>query len=153
MVFSHFKSHYFGVKHSISFSILNKQFIKAYTGLAWWHSRWESACQCRQHGFNPWSRKIPHAVDQLSPCPTTAEPTLYSLCATTVEVCMLEGPRAATAQPVRCNYWGPRPQGPCSTTRGPTVRSPQATRKSSPCSPQLEKAHARQWRLSAAKNK
>ena len=23
----------------------------------------ESACQCRRHGFDPWSRKIPHAAN------------------------------------------------------------------------------------------
>ena len=22
----------------------------------------KSACQCREHGFNPWPRKIPHAA-------------------------------------------------------------------------------------------
>ena len=27
----------------------------------------ESAYQCREHGFNPWSQKIPHAQRQLSP--------------------------------------------------------------------------------------
>ena len=27
----------------------------------------ESACQCRGHGFEPWSGKIPHAAEQLSP--------------------------------------------------------------------------------------
>ena len=26
--------------------------------------------------FNPWSGKIPHAVEQLSPCATTTEPAL-----------------------------------------------------------------------------
>ena len=36
----------------------------------------ESACQCRGHRFNPWSRKIPHATEQLSPCTTTTEPAL-----------------------------------------------------------------------------
>ena len=35
-------------------------------GLPWWHSGYESACQCRGHGFEPWSRKIPHATEQLS---------------------------------------------------------------------------------------
>ena len=30
-----------------------------YVGLPWWLSGKESACQCRRHGFNPWSRKIP----------------------------------------------------------------------------------------------
>ena len=42
-------------------------------GLPWWRSGWESACQCRGHGFNPWSTKIPHATEQLSPCTTTIE--------------------------------------------------------------------------------
>ena len=34
----------------------------------------ESTCQSRGHEFNPWSGKIPHAVEQLSPCATTSEP-------------------------------------------------------------------------------
>ena len=43
-------------------------------GLPWWRSRWESACQCRGHGFEPWSGKIPHAAEQLGPWATTTEP-------------------------------------------------------------------------------
>ena len=27
----------------------------------------ESACQCRGHGFEPWSGNIPHAAEQLGP--------------------------------------------------------------------------------------
>ena len=34
------------------------------------------ACQCRGHEFEPWSRKIPYAAGQLSPCTTTTEPVL-----------------------------------------------------------------------------
>ena len=34
-------------------------------GLPWWRSGWESACQCRGHGFEPWSGRIPHAAEQL----------------------------------------------------------------------------------------
>ena len=45
-------------------------------GLPWWHSGWESTCQGRGHGFDPWSRKIPHAAEQLSQCATTTEPVL-----------------------------------------------------------------------------
>ena len=45
-------------------------------GLPWWHSGQESSCQCRGHGFEPWSGKIPHAAEQLSPCATTTEPAL-----------------------------------------------------------------------------
>ena len=43
------------------------------TGLPWWRSGWESACQCRGHGFEPWSGKIPHAVEQLGPWATITE--------------------------------------------------------------------------------
>ena len=43
-------------------------------GLPWWRSGWESACQCRGHGFAPWSGKIPHAAEQLGPWATTTEP-------------------------------------------------------------------------------
>ena len=32
--------------------------------------------QCRGHGFEPWSGKIPHAAEQLSPCTTTTERAL-----------------------------------------------------------------------------
>ena len=45
-------------------------------GLPWWPSGQESACQCRGHGFQPWSGKIPHAAEPLSPCATTTEPVL-----------------------------------------------------------------------------
>ena len=43
-------------------------------GLPWWRSGWESACQCRGHGFEPWSGRIPHAVEQLGLWATTTEP-------------------------------------------------------------------------------
>ena len=45
-----------------------------FLGLPWWCSGWESACQCRGHGFEPWSGKIPHAAEQLGPWATTTEP-------------------------------------------------------------------------------
>ena len=41
----------------------------------WWLSGKEFACQCRRHVFDPWSGKIPHASEHLSPCAT-----LLSLC-------------------------------------------------------------------------
>ena len=37
-----------------------------------------SACYCRGRGFDPWSRKIPHATGQLRQCTTTSEPMLYN---------------------------------------------------------------------------
>ena len=30
------------------------------------------------HGFEPWSRKIPHAAEQLSLCATTTEPASHN---------------------------------------------------------------------------
>ena len=33
-----------------------------------WLSGKKSACQCREHRFDPWSRKIPRASEQLSLC-------------------------------------------------------------------------------------
>ena len=47
---------------------------KIIIGLPWWRSGWESVCQCRGHGFEPWSGKIPHATEQLGPWATTTEP-------------------------------------------------------------------------------
>ena len=64
-------------------------------GLPWWHNGEEFSCQCRGHGFEPWSGKIPHAAEQLSPCATTTEPVLYSLRATTTEA---RAPRAPAPQ-------------------------------------------------------
>ena len=47
-----------------------------YLGFPSWYSGQELACQCRGWGFNPWSGKIPRAVEQLSPGATTTEPAL-----------------------------------------------------------------------------
>ena len=54
-------------------------------GLPWWSSGWESACQCRGHGFDSWSGKNPHAMGQLNPCATTREATAMRSPYTTVE--------------------------------------------------------------------
>ena len=52
------------------------------------------------------------------------------------------------------NYWNPCAESPCSTTREATaMRSPRTAMKSSPRSPQLEKARAQQRRPNAARNK
>ena len=45
----------------------------------------ESACQCRRHGFHPWSRKTPHAKEQLSLRATATEAVFQSLEAATTE--------------------------------------------------------------------
>ena len=42
-------------------------------GLPWWSSGKESASQCRGHGLDPWSKKIPYATEQLNPLAKTTE--------------------------------------------------------------------------------
>ena len=59
-----------------SYKMFNSNHKKA--GLPWWFSDWESTCQCKGHGFNSWSRKIPHDMQQLSPCATITEPVLHN---------------------------------------------------------------------------
>ena len=52
------------------------------------------------------------------------------------------------------NYWSPHAYSPCSATREATaLRSPSTARKSSPRSPQLEKACAQQRRPNSTKKK
>ena len=67
-----------GVKQSLStkYFILKIVILLKYvmSGLLWWRSGWESACQCRGYGFEPWSGKIPHAAEQLGPWATITEP-------------------------------------------------------------------------------
>ena len=41
---------------------------KEVQGLPCWISGKESTYQCRRHRFDPWSKKIPHFVEQLSLC-------------------------------------------------------------------------------------
>ena len=45
---------------------------KTYAGLPWWSRGEESAHQCKEYGFDPWSRKTPHAAGQLSHVPLSA---------------------------------------------------------------------------------
>ena len=57
-------------------------------------------------------------------------------------------------EPTCHTYWSPSAQSPCSATREATaMRIPRTARKSSPRSPQLEKARMQQRRPNAAKNK
>ena len=44
---------------------------KHFLGLPWWLSGKESACHFRRHWLDPWSRRIPRAVEQISPCTST----------------------------------------------------------------------------------
>jgi len=95
-------------------------------GLPRWLSGKEFTCQCRGHRVHPWVGKIPHATgisacapQLLTLCSRAQEPQLLNLRATTPEA---RTPRACA----------PRPEAT-------VTRSPHATMKSGPCSPQLEK--------------
>ena len=95
-------------------SVCPTPFVVPRLGLPRWRSGWESACQCRTHGFKPWSRKISHAAEQLSPWATTTEPACHNYWA-----CALE--------PVNHNYWACAPRA-----RAPQQEEPpfSATRES-----------------------
>ena len=69
------KFHWKQIKWNKGFCVISKNVHQnRQLGLPWWRSGWESACQCRGHGFEPWSGKIPHASEQLGPWATTTEP-------------------------------------------------------------------------------
>ena len=108
--------------HTMEVKVLK---IQSRTGLPWWLSGKESAWQCRKHGFEPCSGKIPHTTEQLSPCTTTIEPVLLSLGAT------LLSPRATAPEAS-----APQSQAPQQET---TVRSPStATREKAPQQPKTQ---------------
>ena len=78
--------------------------MKCLQRLPWWLRGKESACQGRRHGFGLWSRKIPHATEQLSAFTTTTEPALSSPRAQLPSLC------AAAAE-------ARSPQSPCAAAR------------------------------------
>ena len=72
----------------------NESFLvfKSYVRASLVHSGWESACQCRGHGFEPWSGRIPHAAEQLGPWATTTEPVHLEPVPATREAAIVKGP-------------------------------------------------------------
>ena len=57
-----------------------------------------STCQCSGHGFDPLSRKIPRATEQLNPCATATKPELQSLCSTAREATAMRNPSTPTRE-------------------------------------------------------
>ena len=82
-------------------------------GLPWWLSGKESSCHCRRAGLDPWSGKIPHAMQQLSPSATAIELGLQS-------------PGLLLLKPTRPRAWALQREKPPSREQPP----PPATRKS-----------------------
>ena len=64
----------------LNFKSATNNFLLVYLWLPWWYSEQEFTCQCRKHGFGPWSGKIPHAAEQLNPRATTVEPECVNCC-------------------------------------------------------------------------
>lgn len=62
------------------------------TRLPWWLSGKDSACQCGRSEFSPWSGRISHVMQRLSPC---SQP--LTLCSGVQEPGLLS-PRAATTK-------------------------------------------------------
>ena len=101
-----------------------KKLLKLKNKLPWWLRGKESACQCRRHGFEPWSGKISHALGQLSMCTTTIEPALL--------------------EPGRCICWNPGALEPVLCKKRSHLNEklstatrewpPLAATKKSPCS-------------------
>ena len=87
-------------------SIMNSKYR---TGLPWWLSGKELACQGSRHSFNPWSGKMPHAMEQRSLSTTAIEPVLYSLGATTAEAHMPESLCSTTEEAAAMKTCAPQP--------------------------------------------
>ena len=105
----------------------------------WWLSGKESACQCRRHGFDPWSGRIPHAREQLN-LGTTAEPVLHSL-------------GAAVTEPTCCSHYSPSALEPVlQNKRGHPNEKPVLATREQPLLSTTREKPTRQWRPSTAKN-
>ena len=91
----------------------------------------ESACHYRGHWFQPWSGKVPRALEQLSLCIATAEATRAQV----LQLLKPADPRAHALQQEKPLQW--------------QTRTPQL--ESRPHSLQPEKARVQQPRPSAAK--
>ena len=80
-------------------------------GIPWRLSGKESACQSRRHGFKAWSRKIPHALEQLNPSTVTIwvcalEPGSHNSWAHVPQ--LLTVPRAHALQQEKSPQWEDR---------------------------------------------
>ena len=93
----------------IAIMIRFKALQEASLGLPWWSNGEEFALQCKGHQFDPWSSKIPHAMEQLNPVPQllsprsrTRELQLQSPLKATTEACV---PRTCALQQEKPLRW------------------------------------------------
>ena len=93
-------------------------------GLPWWSSGGQSAFRCRGHRFNPWRGRSRRLRGNYA---------------------HYRNSWTCTGEPVSHDYWSPCTLSPCSATREATAMGSLSTAtKSSPDSPQLEKACVQQ---------
>lgn len=83
---------------------------------------------------DPWSGKIPLALQQLSPCPQLLSPS-------------------SALRARKCNYWAHMPRARSMTREATVVKRLHTAVKSNPLSPQLEKVQTQQQRPNTAKTK
>ena len=67
----------------------------------------KSACQCKWHRFDPWSGKIPHAMEQLSTCTTTPDTCGPRTCALQQEKPLQREAQALQLQKTACSNEDP----------------------------------------------
>ena len=96
------------------------------TRLLWWLTGQESACRCKSCRLDPCSGKIPHAMEQLSPCATTTNPV----------------PRARVHKPTHSRASEPQPLSLCSRAQELQLLSPPAATLS-PAATTLKLMHPR----------
>ena len=106
-------------------------------GFPWWLSGKKSACQCKKHGFDLWSEKIPYAMEQPSPWATTTwvsalEPGNHNFWSHVPKLLKPTCPRASALQEEK--------------PLQPEALAPHLERNLR--SPRREKAHWQQWRPS-----
>ena len=107
-----------------------------FIGRPWWLSDKESSCQCRRHRFDPWSRKIPHATEQLNPCATTTEPVLWSLGAANTEAHMPYSLGSATREATAVRSTATREQ------QAPLATTGEGLCSKDPAQPQINKVNS-----------
>ena len=99
--------------------------LSSHMGLPWGLSGKEPARQCRRLGFDPWSRMLTHATEQLNPCVTIIEPVLYSPGAMTTETTCHIYCSLRALEPVLQNKRSHCMRSPCPATREqPLLASP-----------------------------
>ena len=79
----------------------------------------ETASQCRRHGFNSWSGKIPHPAKELSPSAPTIAYALWS-------------PGADTSEFTRCDHWTRSALEATPTGEPTAMRSPRTAPRGQP---------------------